>query len=279
MDAFEKRIDEEEKNISKSSEIKVKPIDNTSVITSGMYNKLNIDILMNDNFFDIKLEQIDKNDAKNIEQNKQNLHDYLNEIKDYDIIMPKLSGNYLGNYYVMSEKSIFSNEEELLKEEDFFYDVDKLFYIYKEISFFAEEKNIINYDIFFESFIKQYIINNEEEIVKNEYNAICNNLKKLNIKQIIRLIDLCTIHFEKKNEDIEYETFIKSPDIFTLLSLMGCDILTSEREEKILNYFEDKFINGKYVEKSEFMKYQFWFELIFENQKNYILNILKLIMK
>jgi len=106
MDAFEKRIDEEEKNISKSSEIKVKPIDNTSVITSGMYNKINIDILINDNFFDIKLEQIDKNDAKNIEQNKQNLHDYLNEIKDYDIIMPKLSGNYIGNYFVMSEKSI-----------------------------------------------------------------------------------------------------------------------------------------------------------------------------
>ena len=62
------------------------------------------------------------------------------------------------------------------------------------------------------------------------------------------------------------------PDIFTLLSLIGSEILTTEREEKILKYFDDKFIKRKFVEKSEFMKYQFWFEKYFEFQIKNIIN-------
>ena len=62
------------------------------------------------------------------------------------------------------------------------------------------------------------------------------------------------------------------PDIFTLLSLIGSEILTTEREEKILKYFDDKFIKRKFVEKSEFMKYQFWFEKYFEFSKKNNLN-------
>ena len=265
MDAFEKRIEEEDKNNSRISDIKVKPIDNTSIINTGMYNKINIDFLMNDNFFEIKLEPI-KNE-ENIENNKQNIYDYLNEVNDYEIIIPKSFNNFIGNYYVMSEKSNISNEEEIIKEEDFYYDVEKFFNIYKELRVFEQEKNIIKYDIFFEVFIKKYLINNNEEKVKYEYNAICNNLQRLSIKQINRLIDLCKINSDKK-EDIEYDTYIKMPEIFTLLSLMGSVILTSEKEEQIFKYFEDKFINGQYVEKNEFIKYQFWFEKFFEFQKN-----------
>ena len=267
MDAFEKRIDDEEKNSSKISDIKIRPIDNTSVITSGIYNKINLDFLINDNFFDIKLvkkEQIEQNE-KNNNKNK-NIHDYINEIRDYEISLSKLINNNVGNYYVMSEKSSISNEEELLKEEDFYYDVEKFLDVYKEITYLEEEKNIINYDILFEVFIKQYLINNKEEKNKYEYNAICNNLQKLNIKQILHLIDLCKINFENKKDNIEYEVFIKTSEFFTLLSLIGAEILTSEKEEQILKDFDDKFINGKYVEKKEFIKYQFWFEKFFEFQ-------------
>ena len=267
MDSFVKRFDDEEINNSKISDTKIRPIDNTSVITNNMYNKLNIDFLINDNFFDIKLEQIEKEENNSVI--KDNLYDYINDIKEYDIIMPITTGNYIGNNYIMSEKSNFSNEDEIIKEEDFYYDIDKFFYIYKEILQYEAEKNIISYDNFFEVFIKNYIIKDNEEIVKYEYNAISNNLKKINIKQILRLIDLCKIYFEKKNDDknIEYETYIKTNQIFTLLSLMGARIMTGDKENEILKYFDDKFINGKYVHKNEFMKYHFWFEKYFDYQR------------
>ena len=272
MDAFEKKIDDEEKNSSKISDIKIKPIDNTSVISLGIYNKINIDFLVNDNFFDIQLNQIDKNQS--IEINKQTLNEYINEIKEYEVSIPKTIGNYIGNYCMTSEKSNISNEEELIKEEDFYYDIEKLFDIYKEISSYEEEKNIISYNNLFETFIKPYLINNNEKKIKGEYNAISNNLKKLNIKQILRLIEICKLNFERKNEekDVEYETYIKTQEIFTLLFLINSTILTGQKEEQILNYFKDKFIKGKYIRKNEFMKYHFWFEKFFYYYKNNNIN-------
>ena len=173
-----------------------------------------------------------------------------------------------------SEKSNISNEEELIKEEDFYYDIEKLFDIYKEISSYEEEKNIISYNNLFETFIKPYLINNNEKKIKGEYNAISNNLKKLNIKQILRLIEICKLNFERKNEekDVEYETYIKTQEIFTLLFLINSTILTGQKEEQILNYFKDKFIKGKYIRKNEFMKYHFWFEKFFYYYKNNNIN-------
>ena len=178
-------------------------------------------------------------------------------------------GNYVGNSYIMSEKSISSIEEDITKDKDFYFDLDKFYNIYKEISLMEEEKNIISYNNFFESFIKYYIFNDNEEIVKNEYNAIANKLKKLNIKQIMRLINLCKINFEKKNDekDTEFDTYIKTPEVFTLLSLAGSVILTGVIEDNILKYFNNKFFNGGYITKNEFMKFNFWFEKYFDYQK------------
>ena len=267
MDAFDKRIDDEGRSNSSITEKNIRPIDNTSSILSGIYNKINIDCLKDDNFFDVEFEQINNNSI--IKQSELSLYNEINEEKEYEIILPKKQRNYLSNYYIMSEKSISSNEEEIIKEKDFYFDLNKFYYIYKEISSLEEEKNIISYNSFFESFIKYYIFNDNEESVKFEYNAIAHNLKKLNIKQIMRLINLCKLNFEKKNEekDTEYNTYIKTPEIFTYLALAGCPILTGELEEKILEYFNDKFINGGYVTKNEYMKYNFWFEKCFEFQK------------
>ena len=170
MDSFEKRIDDKEKfnnnnNSNIINDLRLYPIDNTSVINSGIYNKINIDFLVNDNFFDIKLIPIEKN-GHNFNSKNENIYENINEIKDYEIIIPRFSYNYNNNNYLMSEKSNVSNEEEVIKEEDFYYDVEKFFDIYKEISEFEEEKNIINYNIFFENFIKYYIINDHEEADK-----------------------------------------------------------------------------------------------------------------
>ena len=261
MDAFDKIIN------NSVSEKNMGPIDNSSFIVSGIYNKLNINFLKEDNFFDAQLDQINKNQT--VKKDEINLYNEISETKEYEIILPKMIGNYIANSYIPSEKSISSIEEDITKDKDFYFDLDKFYNIYKEISALEEEKNIISYNNFFESFIKYYIFNDNEEAVKNEYNAIANKLKKLNIKQIMRLINLCRINFEKKNEekDTEYDTYIKTPEIFTLLSLAGSVILTGVMEDNILKYFNNKFFNGGYITKNEFMKFNFWFEKYFDYQK------------
>jgi len=261
MDAFDKIIN------NSVSDKNMGPIGNTSGIVSSIYNKINVDFLKDDNFFEVQLEQININ--KTIKKDELDLYNDISESKEYEIILPKMIGNYVGNSYIMSEKSISSIEEDITKDKDFYFDLDKFYNIYKEISLMEEEKNIISYNNFFESFIKYYIFNDNEEIVKNEYNAIANKLKKLNIKQIMRLINLCKINFEKKNDekDTEFDTYIKTPEIFTLLSLAGSVILTGVIEDNILKYFNNKFFNGGYITKNEFMKFNFWFEKYFDYQK------------
>ena len=269
MDAFDKIIN------NSVSDKNMGPIGNTSAFGSGIYNKLNIDFLNDDDFLDVKLEQI--NNKKTNKKEELNLYNEISETKEYEIILPKMIGNYIGNSYIMSEKSISSVEEDITKDKNFYFDLDKFFNIYKEISSMEEEKNIISYNNFFESFIKYYIFNENEEIVKNEDNAIANNLKKLNVKQIMRLINLCKINFEKKSEekDTEYDTYIKTPEIFTLLSLLGAVILTGVMQDNILKYFNNKFFNGGYVTKNEFMKFNFWFEKYFDYQKEKNMDAIK----
>ena len=290
MDCFEKIIEEDDRS-NKSIDLKLKPIDNSSVMNSvRFYNKINIDFLMKDNFFDIKFEQdLDKkekneNEEKNEkkEENKEKIIYNMDDIKNYKIIIPKNMSNCISSE--LSERSKATNEEEIIKEEEFYYDINKFYEIFKKIKKFEIEKNIVSYDNFYEAFIKKYIIynkepnqnpknkelNNNEENNKskiNNLNAISFILKKINSKQIKRMISFYQIHIEKKEEDKEdneYDDYIKLDEIFTILSLIGCDILTKEKEEEIMNYFKDKLIRGKYLNKNEFMNYHFWFEKNFE---------------
>ena len=271
MDCFEKVIEEEDKN-NKSRDIQIKPIDNSSVINSNrIYNKINIEFLLKNNLFDIKLEQIEhnenkeKNDNNNETQSHYNVID-INEVKQYKLILPK-DNNNLVNSSINSEISNISNDAKIINEEEYFYDINKFYEIYKRIKKFEIDKNVISFDIFYEIFIKENFIYNIEEN-NNELNAIPNIFKKLNSKQINKFITLYKIHIDKSDENkiIEYEDYIKTPEIFTILSLIGCEILTQEIEEEINNYFKDILIQRKYLNKTDYMKYNFWFEKKFEYQ-------------
>ena len=289
MDCFEKIIEEENNSNNQSIDIKMKPIDNSSVINSNrVYNKINIDYLIKDNLFDIKIEKIEKEKTENIINN-------INEdIKEYKIIIPKNNSNCISSCEI-SERSQITSEEEIIREENYFYDINEFYEIYKRIKKYEIEINIVSYDYFYESFIKKYIIynneinysenNNSEIYIENneeisntkknkevKLNAISNVLKQLNSKQINRLLSFYKIIINKTdNEDKvnEYDDYIKIDEIFTILSLMGCEILTKEKEEKIMNDLKDKIIHEKYLEKKEFMNYHFWFEknLEYQNKK------------
>jgi hypothetical protein len=69
---------------------------------------------------------------------------------------------------------------------------------------------------------------------------------------------------KEKNINIEYEIYLGTKEIFTILSLIGVNILNSEIEEKIENELKDKYIMDKYLTKTDFMEYIFWFEPFFE---------------
>ena len=296
MDCFEKIIEEDDKS-NKSIEIKMRPIDNSSVINSNrVYNKINIDFLIKDNFFDIKFEQNEKKETIDKKEEKnENIIDNINDdIKQYKVFIPKNNSNCISSNE-LSERSQMTNEEEKIKEEEYYYDINKFNEIYKTIKKFEIQNNIVSYDVFFEAFIKKYIISNHKQLNNNkkssyieiifENNSEASNkeennsiilddfpiiLKKMNYKQIKRLISFYQIHIDKNDDkDNEYDDYVKIDEIFTILSLIGCDILTKEKEEEIMKYFKDKLKYEKYIDKNEFMKYKFWFEKFFEYQNQY----------
>ena len=271
MDCFEKVIEEDYKN-NKSSDIKIKPIDNNSVISSNrVYNKINIEFLLKNNLFDIKLEQIEQNENKERNEKNNETQSHINilgfnEINQYKLILPKDDINLINNS-INSELSNISNEAKIINEEEYFYDINKFYEIYKRIKKFEIDKNIISCDNFYEIFIKENFIYNIGDN-NNKFNAIPNIFKKLNSKQINKFITLYQIHIDKSGENNinEYEDYIKTSEIFTILSLIGCEILNQEIEEEINNYFKDILIKRKYIDKIDYMKYSFWFEKKFEYQ-------------
>ena len=296
MDEFEKN--EEENLEEKDSEINIKPIDDGSVCFNRVYNKLNIDYLINNNLMDLKVEE--------------EISDKNNEDKIYKII------------------ALNELEENKLKENDFYFDINKFNEIYINIKKYEIEPNVINKDLFYEIFIKPYIIdkynenNNDtitennsdktdknkrkekkkknkkeisakEEEIKSSNNinenltinqnlnlnnltGICQALKSLNSKQISKLYSLYkhNIVYKNKKEDNnnnsdneevkEYEIYLNTNEIFTVLVLIGCKVLNAIEEENIFKDLKDLLISEKYITKKDFMNYNFWFEKDFEYQ-------------
>ena len=303
LDEFEKKEDEEENSEGKADVIDLKPIDNSSMSQGRVYNKLNIDYLIKDNFVDINVEGID--------------------------------GNNRNKIYKMSSPDEIDNYK--LKESDFFFDINKFNEIFIKVKKYEIEPNIISKDLFYEIFIKQYCIdkyeeninnyskNNDEkndnivrtlkkkktktikeEIVQkneetieennttenlttknnldlNNINGICNALKMLNTHQQSRIYSLYKIYIDNKNKDNkeenvnneisneekkEYEIYLNTNEIFTILALIGCKILNSIEEENIFKDLKDKLLSGKYLTRKDFIEYNFWFEKDLEYQKN-----------
>ena len=152
MDCFEKVIEEEEKS-NKSSDIKIKPIDNSSVINSHrIYNKINIEFLLKNNLFDIKLEQIEQNEDKEKKENNNEIQSHsdiidINEIKQYKLILPKDDVNLINNS-INSEISNISNDAKIINEEEYFYDIFFMKFLLKKISYIILKKIIMNLMLF-----------------------------------------------------------------------------------------------------------------------------------
>ena len=76
---------------------------------------------------------------------------------------------------------------------------------------------------------------------------------------------------ENENEEKkEYEIYLNSKEIFTILALIGCKVLNTIEEENIFKDLKDKFISEKYLSRKDFFEYNFWFEKDLEYQSRMV---------
>ena len=259
LDEFEKVIEDDEINNNNNSnikpfnnntsnisnfngsshEVKLKPFDNSSVINMNrIYNKINLEYLINDNFLDTKIEEyLDSKISKNKKQIKIKIipnHQNSSIIENNNI-----KKNNTSNEDLNSSSGIIKNKN-ILTDNEFYFDIDIFKFIYKLIKKYEIEDGLINKNIFFQVFIKQFLFSkkknlnqnimkddeeennifdmdknlnfninsyyNEEitgdknnQINKTIYPGISNALKNLRAKQIQRILDIFVIHIDKLN--------------------------------------------------------------------------------
>ena len=127
--------------------------------------------------------------------------------------------------------------------------------------------------------------NKDNKNIKNYLNYInnlpfiCKALKLLSSKNIKKLFSLFEIPVNNNNiekesnidinkngqsDNIEYDKYLNTGEIFTLLSLIGCKILTKDLEKEMMIKLKHQIINETYLPKDDFYRFHFWFEEEFE---------------
>ena len=302
MDEFEKVDDNSEE---KEDDIELKPIDNNSVIGRRVYNKLNIDYLIKDSFMNIKIEEIYSNNNKDktykmilpdeLENNKLKESDFYFDINKFNDIYLKVKKyevepNIISKdlfYEIFFKQYCIDKYDEGLCEEvkDFKNDkIEKISNRNNKKKKTKPKKELIEKKDEDEEDMENLNsnLNTNQNINKNNLSGICNALKMLNTKQQSKIYSLYKINIEHKNENKkeensnndnnikkeikEYEIYLNSNEIFTILALIGCKVLNTIEEENILNDLKDKFISDKYLSQKDFMEYNFWFEKDLEYQ-------------
>ena len=272
-----------------------------------IYERLDIDYLLNDYFIDLEIKE-DKDNEDHDGLNKNKI-----ESKKYKIIIPAELKNKINDILLSNIGNKLSYK---FSENDFHYHIDKFKEVYKKIKLFEVKKDIISEDIFYEVFIKKYIFkdcsndknirqNNEdnlniiEEIKEKQSNNNINDaqylnnlpfiskaLRNLSSKKINKLFSLFRIpshHQQKeidsknnetepkqnmpdkeKSEKIEYQNYLNNAEVFTILSLIGCKVLTEDLEKELMVKVRHSIINDTFLPKSDFFRQTFWFEEDFE---------------
>ena len=221
-------------------------------------------------------------------QNKalNNVREQLNQyIENIELIPEDYFNKYhMDNFDTQIEVYDQINYEHLLgsvKRErhfhiEFNYDIDSLRITYDYLKQYNFEYNIIPKNIFMEMFLKNIFFNRNENNKRINVNCISSPLKYLSYKNVMKLVDKLKVSYIEndnevidEDEDIEnkiidkenvYEEYINYGQFFTIISLIGSQVIHDNEVEQIENEFKDKFIKGNYVKKEEFLNYKFWFE-------------------
>ena len=299
MDSFES-LTTNNSNYSNNKEGLNNPMDNDLEI----YAKLNIDYLLNDDFINIEIQEDKNDENDTPISNKYNIKKYKIILPNERHIERKNTNRLNYNlsevdFHYNAEKFFelynkikkFEIKKDVISEQILYEIFVKKYLFNKEV--FEKENNLINKD--------NNPLNNMEEIKEKENNInntnnnsdskklpfICKALRCLNFKYVKKLLSFFNIpiayeeeevvktdkndsnnndnpNIEKETKKIEYEKFLNLSELFTLLSLIGCKILTENKENEMTENIKDIIINNTYISKNDFYKYNFWFEEDFE---------------
>ena len=268
-----------------------------------IYTKFNVDYLINDDFINIIIkEQKFPEQEKKLRNNKKSL------IKSYKIIVPNEKENDTFNenikkpsdkfyecdfiyniwkFYDLYNKLISFEVKKNTMRQGIFYEnfVKKFIFskdsLIKDNSEIGEEpnNNKENNDMNYFQSNKLVIQNiNKDKLSPNKYPVICKALKSLTNKNIKKLFAFFQVKIEHPiNEELkidnkEYDKYINTAKIFTILALIGCEVMTEKRENIIMDDLKFKLVKNAFLPKIEFMKYKFWFEKSFKCNDNSIKN-------
>ena len=299
----EKRLINEEKDINNIELDAFEESEKEKSNESKIYQKLNVDYLINDDFVNIGIKEEIEHELKK----KKKLNDKIIR-KNYKIIVPNRN-NCSEGYTKINKLSDKFNIN------DFAYNIWKLYEIYNKIKLFEIKKNVISQNMFYENFVKKYLFNksghikddsfyddininynnlinmnyfqtnknviqsfkDKDKINDNKLPGICKALTTLTSKNIKKLFSLFQLNIEYPNDDeikkeakenIEYDKYLDTIKLFTILSLIGSEVLTEKMEKDLMNNLKLKLIKDKYLSKMEFLRYNFWFESNFKFNDN-----------
>ena len=263
LDSFEPVLDNQNHN-KHSDEILITPRENNMKI----YERLNIDYLINDDFINIKVKE-----DKDYTQDKEFAGKNIFDIKKYKIIIPE-------DIIHDKENSILKKMGDELKykysNSDFYYNIKGFMEIYNNIKKLEIKKDIINEEIFYDMFVKKHLFNKElfekksdsqnkinlnkieERKVKESNNnydnninsdfvnnlpSICKAMRYLQSKNIKKLFSLFKIEIQHPNifENLEKNDITNNAE-----GLSGiCKVGNINEPEKEINLIEfDNYLNN-----------------------------------
>ena len=160
---------------STENDLKLKPFDNSSVVNNRIYNKINLNFLIKDNFIETKIEEI--YDQENIKKNIKpkiriipppTLYNSSNTEFNYG---NNSSSEFKGEQSLILNTKTFKGKNNNLNEADFYFDIEKFKFLYRNIKKYEVEDGCINKEVFFEIFIRQYLIAKKNYGIKKRKNS------------------------------------------------------------------------------------------------------------
>ena len=290
----EKKLINEEKDINHIEldtfealeELKQKEKNNENKI----YERLNVDYLINDDLVNIVIKE-----EKDPEENKKKRKDDKIVQKNYKIIVPnenrdlfekfrkiKLSDkfsqiDFAFNIYkfhdLYNSLKIFEVKPNAMNQVVFYENFVKKYIFSREHPFNdfddIEDNNIQNNDNLQKNYFKSNRVvfqktNKDHSPNSSKFPTICKALKSLTSKNIKKLFSLFQFthpsNEEQKIENEEYDKYIDTSKIFTMLALIGAEVLTENIEKELMRNLKFKLVKNKFLAKHEFIRYKFWFE-------------------
>jgi hypothetical protein len=178
----------------------------------------------------------------------------LFEIKNNVISQGMFYENFVKKYLYFKDNNLTKNNSDSIEDENKENNNQESKKLYKN---YSKTNKTLNQDF------------NKEKSSPKNYPLICKALKTLSSKHIKKLFDLFQINIvhqpneeptSENKENNDYDKYIDILKIFTILSLMGTEVLTEKKEKIIMDDLKYKLVKNKYLSKNEFMKQKFWFE-------------------